>query len=968
MSAFDVLVVDDEQDIRTYLQTILQEEGLTVRCVPNATEALNLIRLEKPQLIVLDLMMPEMQGDELCRIIKGDPTLKDIVVFILTSKGDLETKLACFSSGAEEYLVKPIDSRELTARVGRFIRLIDELKMPTALPSSEVISKTKVAADGATSPPKSDPDVPSLALSDYSFLNFQSSYGVYRVESLVGKGGMGQVFKAKDEQLDRHVAVKVLAAKLSRSPEFVERFRREAKVLASINHPGIASIYSFSEQKGEHYFAMQWCSGGSVSDLIRKKGKVEPMTGVDIIYQCAQALNAASKKGIVHRDIKPSNLMFDENQLIKIVDFGLAYAEQISTNLTQGGEFLGTPSYMAPEQAKSPSVDHRADIYSLGITFYHMLYSKLPFQATSPIEMVIKHTSHPFPEYDSQDGKLPKSVYRIIEKMTQKDPSKRYQDYAALIQDLEGVRNEFLHRSQLKIPSASRVAPVSAITSGNFFELLALVHSRLQSGLITCKWNTLEKRFLVRNSEIVLFDSVQPDENIWLYLAKKGVLKREDIPLNKNEIEQPLNRLLLNHAFTLEDFKRAYRELMISALHQVHFWPVFEGHFATAQIEHEAFCSIPMVDYLLNASRETIDYALIKAQVPNGVTMRRTEQFDYLLRTLSLNPEESFVASRFEGENITVDMLNLLTGLPEERITRIVFALSKFGAIEFKAPERSTSSTRKTDSPPSRVDPVPVYSPPPAPPKSARIETIQPIPTPATSSIQQPVATPVVVPPVQTAPAAIASKQAKATISSSPIPPPQATKIKTAPKRDTNSSGGELKTEAALRDNYLLEMQRRRFTAIPGQDTPTPTPTPTEAKVRMEVQKSAGMIEAEQHIKVAEQFFKLAEKKFEDGDFYNVTSLCKQAIQNHPTDPRYYQLMAQAYSKHPRFLKDAQANWEKAIELDPWNPEFHVQLAEFYIQQGLWLRASNHVKKALTITPEHKRATELTQTLKGKHR
>jgi serine/threonine protein kinase/CheY-like chemotaxis protein len=960
LSAFDVLVVDDEQDIRTYLQTILQEEGLTVRCVPNATEALALIRIEKPQLIILDLMMPEMPGDELCRIIKSDAALKDIVVFILTSKGDLETKLACFSSGAEEYLVKPIDSRELTARVGRFIRLIDELKMPTALPSSEVISKTKVAVDGATSPPKSNPDVPSLALSDYSFLNFQSSYGVYRVESLVGKGGMGQVFKAKDEQLDRHVAVKVLAAKLSRSPEFVERFRREAKVLASINHPGIASIYSFSEQKGEHYFAMQWCSGGSVSDLVRKKGRVEPMTGVDIIYQCAQALNAASKKGIVHRDIKPSNLMFDENQLIKIVDFGLAYAEQISTNLTQGGEFLGTPSYMAPEQAKSPSVDHRADIYSLGITFYHMLYSKLPFQATSPIEMVIKHTSHPFPEYDSQDGKLPKSVYRIIEKMTQKEPGKRYQDYAALIQDLESVRNEFLHRSQLKIPSASRVAPVSSITSGNFFELLALVHSRLQSGLITCKWNTLEKRFLVRNSEIVLFDSVQPDENIWLYLAKKGVMKKEDIPLNKNEIEQPLNRLLLNHAFTLEDFKRAYRELMISALHQVHFWPVFEGHFATAQIEHEAFCSIPMVDYLLNAARETIDYALIKAQVPNGVTMKRTEQFDYMLRTLNLNPEESFVASRFEGENITVDMLNLLTGLPEEKITRIVFALSKFGAIDFKAAEKPSSPSRRTDSPP-KAEPVPVYSVPPPPPKSARIETVQPIATPPPPSVPQPIATPVVTAPVQAAPAVV--KTSNPSVTTAPPPTAQA-KPKTATR--PKETGQDPKTEAALRDNYLLEMQRRRFTAIPNEDTPTPTPT--EAQVRMEVQKSAGMIEAEQHIKVAEQFFKLAEKKYEDGDFYNVTSLCKQAIQNHPTDPRYYQLMALAYSKHPRFLKDAQANWEKAIELDPWNPEFHVQLAEFYIQQGLWLRASNHVKKALTITPEHKRATELTQTLKGKHR
>lgn len=957
MSSFDVLVVDDEQDIRSYLQTILQEEGLTVRCVANATDALTLIQQEKPQLIVLDLMMPEMPGDELCRIIKSDPSLKDIVVFILTSKGDLETKLACFSSGAEEYLVKPIDSRELTARVGRFIRLIDELKMPTALAASngDPDSKTSAASEGHTSSAKHDLDVPSLALSDYSFLNFQSSYGVYRVESLVGKGGMGQVFKAKDEQLDRYVAIKVLAAKLSRSPEFVERFRREAKVLASINHPGIAAIYSFSEQKGEHYFAMQWCSGGSLGDLIRKKGKVEPMTGVDIIYECAQALNAASKKGIVHRDIKPSNLMFDENQLIKIVDFGLAYAEQISSNLTQGGEFLGTPSYMAPEQAKSPSVDHRADIYALGITFYHMLYSRLPFQATSPIEMVIKHTSHPFPEYDSQDGKITKSVYRIIEKMTQKDASARYQDYGTLIQDLESVRNEFLHRSQLKAPSASRVAPVAVLTSGNFYELLAMLHSRLQSGLVTCKWNTLEKKFLVRNGEIVLFESVQPDENIWIYLIKKGLLKREEIPLNKNELEQPLNRLLLNHAFSMEDFKRTYRELMLSALNQVLYWPVFEGHFATAQIEHEAFCSIPMVDYLLGAARETIDYAIIKSQVPTGAAMKRTEQFDYLLRTLSLNPEESFVASRFEGENVTVDMLNLLTGLPEEKITRIVFALSKFGAIEFKIPtERPAGSYRKIESSP--------HSQPPSAPKSSRIETVQPIPPPPVPR-QQPAPPPPA--PVQTSLPAAAKPRQKS-VSTTPVPAGKAAKAKTSGRQ--SAASGELKSEAALRDQFLLDEQRRRFTAIPGQDTPTPTPTPSEAKVRMEVQKSAGMIEAEQHIRVAEQFFKLAEKKFEDGDFYNVTSLCKQAIQNHPTDPRYYQLMAQAYSKHPRFLKDAQENWEKAIELDPWNPEFHVQIAEFYIQQGLWLRASNHVKKALTITPEHKRAMELTQTLKGKHR
>ena len=954
MSAFDVLVVDDEQDIRSYLQTILQEEGLTVRCVPNANEALSVIQQDKPQLIVLDLMMPEMPGDELCKIIKSDPALKDIVVFILTSKGDLETKLACFSSGAEEYLVKPIDARELTARVGRFIRLIDELKMPTALAtSSPDLTSSKAEEhpnmDGHTSATKRDLDVPSLALSDYSFLNFQSSYGVYRVESLVGKGGMGQVFKAKDEQLDRYVAVKVLASKLSSSPEFVERFRREAKVLASINHPGIASIYSFSEQKGEHYFAMQWCSGGSLGDMIRKKGRIEPMSGVDIIFQCAQALNAASKKGIVHRDIKPSNLMFDENQLIKIVDFGLAYAEQISSNLTQGGEFLGTPSYMAPEQAKSPSVDQRADIYALGITFYHMLYGRLPFQATSPIEMVIKHTSHPFPEYDSLEGKVPVSAYRIIEKMTQKEASARYQDYNSLIQELESVRNEFLHRSQLKVPAASRVAPVAVLTSLNFYELLASLHTRLQSGLVTCRWNTLEKRFLVRNREILLFDSIQPDENIWLYMVKKGLLKREDVPANKNDLEQPLNRLLLNHAFTMEDFKKTYRELMMSALNQVLFWPVFEGNFATAQIDNEAFCSIPLVDYLLGAARETIDYALIRAHVPAGAAIKRTHEFDFLLRTLSLNPEESFVASRFEGENITIDMLNVLTGMPEEKITRIVFALSKFGAIEFKLPhERSSTSHRK-------FEPLP-NNPPPAMQRNLRIENVN-----VTSQSPPPSAPPAVsTPPV--------SDPLKAkSVSPEHVSAATAGHLKAKSQPPAKASPSD-KTEAGLREGYLLELQRRRFTHAPNDpQTPTPTPIP-EAQVRMEVQKSEKKIEAEQHIKVAEQFYRLAEKKFEDQDYYNVTNLCKQAIQNHPTEAKYYQLMALAYSKHPRFLKDAQSHFEKAIELDPWNPDYHVQLAEFYMQQGLWLRASNHVKKALTISPEHEKALVLTQSLKGKHR
>ena len=959
MSGYDVLVVDDESDVCAYLQAILQEEGLSVKCAPNGMEALSLLRQEKPQLIVLDLMMPEMSGDQLCRIIKEDPTLKNIIVFMLSAKADLESKLACFQSGAEEYIVKPVDSRELTARVGRFIKLVDELKAP----SQDTLEGQKVEPPQKTPAAEAgDLEIPSLALEDYSFLRFQSTYGNYRVESLVGKGGMGQVFKAKDEQLERDVAVKVLAPKLMSTPEFVERFRREAKVLASINHPGIASIYSFSEQKGEYYFAMQWCSGGSLSEMIRKNGSIETLMGIDIILQCAHALSAAQKKGVVHRDIKPSNLMFDENQLIKVVDFGLAFAETINTNLTHGGEFLGTPSYMAPEQAKSPSVDHRADIYSLGITFYHMLYGRLPFQAGTSIEMVIKHTSHPFPAFDDRGGRISRSAYSIVEKMTQKEPATRYQDYASLIKDLEEARNELLHQSRLKVPMAARIAPVAAITSNLFYELLATVFTQNQTGVITCRWNALEKHFLVRNREIIYFESLQPDESIWVYMVRKGILKKEDLPANKGEVEQPLNRFLLNNAFTMEEFKKSYRELLLSALNQVFLWPVFEGAFATSTIENDAFCMIPLADFLLTASRSVLDIHQIRQQMPVGRALKRTFQFDFVLRTLNLSPEESFIASRFEGENITIETLNFLTSLPEERIVRAIYALEKLGAIQYKIPpERLGPPQRKPDNPPQHIPPPPAFQPKmnPVVERRSDIERTQ-VPTPQTPAPQQESKQ-------QTKSSPSLAKSSPSLGKSSPSLGNSSPSLgKSSPS--LGKSSPSLKSDTSPSQDYWMEMQRKRFLA-PNPPTPTPLSNPSnagESMVRMEVRKSEKMMEVEHHVKVAEQFYQIAERKFEDGDFYNVTSLCKQAIANNPTEAKYYLLMAKAYAQHPRFLKDAESSYQKAIELDPWNPDSHVELAQFYYGQGLSLRAMNECKKALSITATHQGAQELLKELKSK--
>jgi CheY-like chemotaxis protein/tRNA A-37 threonylcarbamoyl transferase component Bud32 len=922
LSSSDILVLNADHTVRSYLQTLLEEAGFTAQAVPNATEAIRRIRQEKPQLVLMDVLLPDMTGQEFCRIIKQDLSLSDIVLFILTSQADLETKLACFSCGAEEYLVRPVDSRELIARIGRLIRLIDRLKTPPAQVAATPVIPPKRSKKGARekaakeklaqletpkapelkTPVKPSVEIASLALSDYSFLQFQTTYGVYRVESLVGKGGMGQVYKARDELLERYVAIKVLASKLSESPEFVERFRREAKVLASINHAGIASIYSFSEQKGEHYFAMQWCSGGSVAELIKKKS-IDALNAVDIILQCARALSAASKKGIVHRDIKPSNLMFDENQLIKLVDFGLAYAQQISTNLTQGSEFLGTPSYMAPEQAKSPSVDHRADIYSLGITFYHMLYGRLPYEATSAVDMVIKHSTQAFPTYDDFNGKISRSIYRIVEKMTQKDAASRYQDYPSLITDLEHVRNELFNQRQLKVPRMGSPTGKPSLTSANFFEMLAILHNIGEAGVLRVRWSGLQKHYLVRNSEIILFESTQIGENIWLALAEKNLMKNEDVPPAGADMESKLNRFLLNQLFSLEDFKKTYRELMKSSLSQVFLWPIFEGEFTSASVEHEAFSSIKIADFLMEAAHSILDYDALKSEVSQQSYLARTNHFDDVLRTLPLNPEESFVASRLEGENMTVDTLNMLAGVSEDKIIRLLYALRKFGALEIREPGQKF---KKPDSGKFRVPGVVLH--PGGQFESSNVDF---------------------------------AKSDTAKFRRSDIP------------QKAQLPG----TEPALRDQYLAEMGKKRSQS-PQQ----------EGMIRMEVQKSDKKIELEQHVKEAEMFYKVAEKKFEDGYYYDVTTLCRQAIANNPGEAKYYLLMAIAYSKHPKFVKDAEISFQKAVDIDPWNPELRLQLAEFYIEQGLSKRALTECSKILEITPQHPKALELYKQLAGKHR
>jgi serine/threonine protein kinase/CheY-like chemotaxis protein/tetratricopeptide (TPR) repeat protein len=697
------------------LKACLVNRGFAVTAAGTGAEALWNLSKEKPDLILLDLMMPEMPGEHVCRLVKSDPALRDIIVFILSGKNDLQTKLSCFNIGAEEYVLKPVDMEELAARINRFLEFADRHK--PIVPSDEqtmtigIEDQEKTAHDVLVV--NATPVMPETNL----HVAEKHKYGSYRVERLVGKGGMGLVYKAYDEHLDRFVALKVLSKQWTDNTEFVERFRREAKLIAALNHPGIAQIYSLGKDQTEYYFALLWCPGGSLRDLIRNQQKIGFLKAIEIILQCARALAAAWQKGVVHRDVKPSNIMFDENQQTKLVDFGIAHSEQVSANITVAREILGSPAYMAPEQGRGERVDHRADIYALGMTFFQMITGELPFSADTPMGWVLKHEKEPFPTFQQLLGKMHQKAYLIIQKMTKKGTSDRYQTYAELISDLETVQSELFRERQFKVPTASRIAPVPAAQGDNLFDVLVEISRKNESGVLIARWGPLEKRFLILQGDVVFYESPQIEENVWKKIIERGILDAQKVSVQNQNLEETLNRLLFLQELSLDDFTACYRPLMKNALLEVFHWPVVDIEFYKAEIKQDSFCKIPLTAILIEGARNSMDYESIRHQVPRNVLIVRTPKFDEIFAGLELPATDSFLASRIEGESVTLETLQLLTGFPIEQITRFVYALKGFEALEFKLPEQRKPRRETPATPPPQPQPVEQEQTPKSPPK-----------------------------------------------------------------------------------------------------------------------------------------------------------------------------------------------------------------------------------------------------------
>ena len=249
--------------------------------------------------------------------------------------------------------------------------------------------------------------------------------GKYRVLERIGRGGMGTVYKAVDETLDRLVAIKVLNSEFS-DADVLKRFRAEAVTLARLNHPGIATIYELHRQEDELMMVMEFVRGETFHQLADRVGPLEPPQAANLCIQVLDALEHAHRAGVIHRDLKPANLMVTETGAVKVMDFGISRVLG-SEHFTLGGLMMGTPAYMAPEQVMGQEIDARADLYAVGVVFYRLLSGRLPFQADTAIAMAQKQISdQPTPLAETRAG-LPDWCTAIVDRALAKTASQRFQ-------------------------------------------------------------------------------------------------------------------------------------------------------------------------------------------------------------------------------------------------------------------------------------------------------------------------------------------------------------------------------------------------------------------------------------------------------------------------------------------------------------------------------------------------------------
>ncbi|RJP69006.1 MAG: hypothetical protein C4532_11680 [Candidatus Abyssobacteria bacterium SURF_17] len=288
--------------------------------------------------------------------------------------------------------------------------------------------------------------------------------GNYEIETLLGRGGMGVVYKARQVNLDRTVALKILPPDFGSEPSFVKRFEREARAVAKFNHPNIVQIYDISEDRGLYFFSMEYVEGQTLDELLKKKTVLSADEAIRIITEVALALEHAHQRKITHRDIKPANIFLDSKGNVKVMDFGLATVADARSKLTRPGMLVGTVAYMSPEQCQGEELDHRTDIYSLGVVLYEMLTGVTPFTADTTVGLIYKIVYEGPVEVSSLNPDVPSGLYTILSRAMAKKKDARYASISQFLTDISTFKAlQVGEKLPEKRPTGTRLIPMPAL-------------------------------------------------------------------------------------------------------------------------------------------------------------------------------------------------------------------------------------------------------------------------------------------------------------------------------------------------------------------------------------------------------------------------------------------------------------------------------------------------------------------------
>jgi CheY-like chemotaxis protein len=475
-----LLIVDDDAENREVLRRRLEREGYRAECAEDGRRALARVAAESFDLVLLDVLMPELDGYEVLARLKDAPATRDIPVIVISALDDMAAVVRCIERGAEDFLTKPFDPVLLRARISASLekKRLHDVELEYIRQVGRVIeAATAVEQGGYRSGSLADlaarPDelgrlarvfdgmaaeveareerlkarlrelkadigiartsTELTAALDGDALETGGMFGErYEIVGTIGRGGMGTVYRARDRELDEEVAIKTLRPELVSDGALLERFKSEIRLARRISHPNVVRTHDFGEWRGVYYLTMEYVEGITVRELIERRGRLQAPSALAIGTQLADSLAVAHAQGVIHRDIKPQNLLLDDAGVLKVMDFGVARLAERTSTLTEAGLVLGTPAYMPPEQLLSEAVDARSDLYAAGVVLYECVTGRLPFEAATPVALIARLLSQdPTPPADLTPD-LPPALSALILRLLAKRPEDRIQTAAEL--------------------------------------------------------------------------------------------------------------------------------------------------------------------------------------------------------------------------------------------------------------------------------------------------------------------------------------------------------------------------------------------------------------------------------------------------------------------------------------------------------------------------------------------------------